>query len=239
MRWDVWNQVEQILIHHRITPVLAVIPDNRDQTLRFQPEPDDFWARVRSWQERGWTIGLHGYQHLYVTRSSGLVGIKNNSEFAGLPRNEQQNKLESATTIFRKHGVKPDLFIAPGHSFDRTTLVVLKQLGVEFISDGLFLYPHTDQGGVTWIPQQLWQFRSFPIGVWTICYHHNSWTDSTINRFEKDIVRFRSKISCFEHIVQASKTHPRKKPSVVIPLIFRTALKLKKNVQRKNRRTPS
>ena len=47
------------------------------------PPADDFWARVRGWQARGWAIGLHGYQHRYVTHDGGLVPLNQRSEFAG------------------------------------------------------------------------------------------------------------------------------------------------------------
>jgi len=39
---------------------MAVIPDNRDRELMVSaPGVDDFWNSVRSWQKRGWTVGLH------------------------------------------------------------------------------------------------------------------------------------------------------------------------------------
>src|ERR1700676_5179596 len=62
MDWKIWNEVETILVEEGIKPILAVIPDNQDETLHDAEPNRHFWDRVRSWQTRGWTIGLHGYQ---------------------------------------------------------------------------------------------------------------------------------------------------------------------------------
>jgi hypothetical protein len=48
-------------------------------------------------------------------------------------------------------------FIAPWHSFDYTTLRVLRKHGIGVISDGFSLWPHVYYD-VLWIPQQLWWF---------------------------------------------------------------------------------
>ncbi len=73
---------------------MAVIPDNRDRELMVSaPGVDDFWNSVRSWQKRGWTVGLHGYQHRYLTAVAGRYGRMPRSEFAGLPYEIQELKL--------------------------------------------------------------------------------------------------------------------------------------------------
>src|ERR1051326_9565196 len=73
MRWDMWSEIEKRLIQYDIKPILAVVPDNRDPVLQVDRPRRDFWVRVRRWQEQGWTIALHGYQHLYVAKAGGLV----------------------------------------------------------------------------------------------------------------------------------------------------------------------
>jgi len=74
MDWRTWAEIESILLDRRIKPILAVVPDNQDPTLRIGPAVDDFWHRVRTWQNRGWTIAIHGYQHKYVSPHAGIVG---------------------------------------------------------------------------------------------------------------------------------------------------------------------
>src|SRR6478672_6653645 len=83
MNWQVWAEIETILLESRVSPILAVVPDNRDTALMVGPPRSDFWVEVRRWQQRGWTIGMHGYQHTYVTEEAGIVGIWPRSEFAG------------------------------------------------------------------------------------------------------------------------------------------------------------
>jgi len=195
MNWDIWVEIEAVLVEQNIAPLLAVVPDNHDPKLAVGPSCSPFWHEVRKWQARGWSIGLHGYQHLYVTRDAGIVGIQPRSEFAGLPAAEQEQKLRKAMAIFRDNGIEPQLWIAPAHSFDRHTLACLAEIGLSTISDGLALAPHTDPVGLFWVPQQLWRFRWRPFGVWTVCYHHNQWQRHDLERFRADIRRYQDFIT--------------------------------------------
>ncbi len=187
MNWEMWSRIESVLRDNQINPLLAVIPDNQDNKLNFGAARPSFWDEVRRWQGLGWTIGLHGYQHRFVTGQSGIVGIQRRSEFAGVPAWEQDEKLLRAVEIFRVNGVRPDVWIAPAHSFDWNTVAALQKLGITTINDGFAIAPHTDSRGLLWIPQQLWKFRWRPFGVWTVCYHHNRWTDEQFAQFQNDI----------------------------------------------------
>jgi predicted deacetylase len=67
MNWTIWNHVDEILTMEGIKPILAVIPDNRNPSLFIKKEKQDFWGYVREKQKQCWSIGLHGYQHVYIT----------------------------------------------------------------------------------------------------------------------------------------------------------------------------
>ncbi|MDQ2947051.1 MAG: DUF2334 domain-containing protein [Acidobacteriota bacterium] len=203
MRWDVWQHIENILIQEGVQPVLAVIPDNRDPTLCFDAPRPDFWERVRSWQARGWTIGLHGYQHRYLTTNSGLIGRNKYSEFAGLTPDEQASKLTLALKIFQGEQVRADLWIAPAHSYDETTLDLLDTFDIRALSDGYALYPYLDCRGIFCIPQQIGRFYRMPFGFWTVCMHPNGWTAADLKRFETDVRKFKSHITNLKQISQA------------------------------------
>jgi len=209
MNWRVWSDVERRLLEHRVRPILAVVPDNRDPGLCVDEPVADFWDRVRTWQARGWSIGLHGYQHRCVTPHAGILGLKASSEFAGLPRPEQQRKLELAMAVFERERVRPDAWIAPAHSFDDTTVDLLLELGLRCINDGFALRPFTDERGMTWIPQQLWRFRRAPFGVWTVCLHHNQWTERQLARFAGDIRRWRPLITELGSVMTGSPRRAR------------------------------
>lgn len=200
MNWDVWIKIEEILILNNIKPILAVVPNNSDEYLKIMPECANFWLKVRSWQGMGWTIALHGFNHVYLTEDPGIIGINKKSEFAGLPRYLQKEKLENALKIFKDNGVCIDAWVAPGHSFDNITIELLIELGIKVISDGYYLKPVKINRAV-FIPQQLWRFRSFPTGIWTVCMHINSYTKENIFQLSLDIDKYKSKIVSLDNVL--------------------------------------
>jgi len=200
MNWDVWSEVESTLIEHDIKPLLAVVPDNHDPKLMVGKPDPQFWDKVRQWQGQGWSIALHGYQHKYVTCDSGLVGLNTRSEFAGLPYEVQEAKISTGAKIFGENGIRPDLWIAPAHSFDQMTIKALKNHGISRLSDGFFFYPHTDINDMFWVPQQLWGFRRMSFGVWTVCYHINSWVQNDLDNFRKNIKEYANHITSFHAV---------------------------------------
>jgi peptidoglycan/xylan/chitin deacetylase (PgdA/CDA1 family) len=190
MRWDIWSNIEPILIERNIKPILAVVPDNQDPVLQVAPPVNDFWQRVRRWQALGWTIAMHGYQHLYVAPDGGLVTLRKKSEFASLPLSIQEEKLRRATEIFTREGVNPHVWIAPGNAFDETTVSLLHKFGMDTISAGWSWRPFVGPHDVTWVPCQLSIYRPVPAGVWTVCSHHNSWTHSDFCDFVDGVSRY-------------------------------------------------
>jgi hypothetical protein len=204
MNWRIWHQLEGDLYELNVKPLMAVVPDNRDRDLMVSaPEVNNFWNNVRSWQARGWTIGLHGYQHRYLTQTAGMYGRMPRSEFAGLPYEIQEIKLRNAIRIFREQRVSPEVWVAPAHSFDATTVAILSKLGIRIISDGYAIYPYQDAEGVTWIPQQFGRFRKLPFGVWTICCHFNDWTEAETDRFRQDLAKYRAHFTAVTDVVKS------------------------------------
>lgn len=191
MRWSIWDGIEQVLIANDIRPILAVVPDNQDPQLRQEPAEPRFWDRVREWQARGWTIGLHGYQHTYVTKERGLIGSNRYSEFAGLPYPEQHRKLAAGMAILEREGVHPDLWVAPAHTFDAQTLEALRSFGIKTVSDGFGFVPQRDADGTFWIPQQLGRFHHMPFGFWTVCIHIDDPVHADVPAFAEAIKAFR------------------------------------------------
>jgi len=209
LNWMIWREVENLLLESRIKPVLAVVPDNRDPGLRACEPNNRFWDEVRAWQARGWAIGLHGYQHLYVTGDGGLMGVNERSEFSGLPYADQWLKLRCALDVFQRERVSADLWVAPGHSFDAVTLQALRDLGMWRLSDGFSLYPHLDSNGTMWVPQQLWRFRRIPLGVWTVCFHVNHWSEADVAKFRLDLKRFAGSFTDWESVLSSFKNRRR------------------------------
>jgi len=222
MNWRVWTVIETALVRRGIKPLLAVVPDNHDPVLQVDAPAADFWDRVRAWQEWGWTIALHGFQHRYVTRNAGIVAVRKKSEFAGLPAVEQQEKLLRGVEMLEREGISPRVWIAPGNTFDDTTVALLPKIGIRIICDGYFRFPYLrplasldgertmEKGWMTWVPQQLYYFRPAPPGVWTVCYHHNEWTESQIGKFREDVDNYGANIASLEEVLEKSAPHERK-----------------------------
>lgn len=165
---------------HNIKPIIGIIPDNQDKKLQRHSPQGDFWQTMQVLSREGWIIAQHGYQHLYVTRQSGLLGINNKSEFAGLPYEIQYQKIAAGKALLEKKlQQKIHWWMAPAHSFDETTCQALRDLHFTHVTDGLALYPFIKQG-LTWVPQQLWQPRRMPLGQWTICLHPDTFVSSDL-----------------------------------------------------------
>ena len=205
MNWEVWDKIETILERYNINPILAVVPLNKDPDLVAMPARDDFWEQVRRWQARGWCIAMHGYDHCYITDDAGLVGINTRSEFAGLSRELQCKKIEAGIEIFRKNNVNIDMWVAPAHSFDKLTVDLLTSFGIKYISDG-FYFRTVSYLGAIWVPQQLWRLRSIPFGLWTSCYHINSYSSNDIDGFDRQLCNYKDKIISFSDVITLSHT---------------------------------
>jgi peptidoglycan/xylan/chitin deacetylase (PgdA/CDA1 family) len=203
MNWRLWDGIEEALVVRGIRPILAVVPDNQDPFLKVDEPRADFWDRVREWQSRGWTIGMHGYQHINLTSERGIVGLNARSEFAGLSSESQRERLLAGLSILRREAVEPQVWLAPNHSFDKHTVSNLRELGLRVISDGLWMQPFRDQMQMTWVPHQIWRFRRMPPGTWTVGIHHNTWTSELLRNFVRDLDVYGERIRDLPSIVEA------------------------------------
>jgi len=233
MNWETWAAIENVLLEFKIQPMLAVVPDNQDPHLQVAPARPDFWQQVRRWQNLGWTIGLHGYQHRYVTTDAGMVGLNHYSEFAGLPVATQEAKLQKGLAIFERERVRAEVWIAPAHAFDAATIQALKKLRINFISDGFFVFPRVEPDGMLWVPQQLWGFRSLPFGVWTVCYHHNEWTPGDMAKFRQDLQQYKDAITNFNDVIKTARNYRHNYFAPALNAFFLAAMTVKRRLRRR------
>lgn len=171
-----------------LAPILAVVPDNRDPGLECSPADPQFWAKMRLLESRGASIALHGLHHQALQHGRSLVPLHRETEFAGASFEQQQQWIHRGLEILRKNQLKPNLWVAPRHGFDRQTLHALDAEGVQILSDGFARRPFL-RGGLTWIPQQLWAPVEKRAGLWTICMHPNTVTDAQVNDLERFLYR--------------------------------------------------
>lgn len=187
-----WDAIEKILDEHDIKPIVAVIPNNEDPEIKIDEYDDAFWNKINNWQDKGWHIAMHGYNHFYVSRESGLIPINKQSEFAGIHVETQREKIRAGGRILNDKKIKPQIWVAPSHTFDENTLKVLKEeTGIMVISDGLAFYPYSEKG-FFWLPQQLWRLKKKFFGIWTVCFHPNVMNFNEIKNMEKFLNRYKN-----------------------------------------------
>jgi len=196
-----------ILVRHRVSPILAIVPDNQDPDLIRQAPDPRFWERMRSLQASGATIAMHGYRHLCASRGASILGLHDESEFAGVDPSLQQQWIRSGLAILRGQALRPQLFVAPRHGFDRNTLRALAEEGLGVLSDGFASRPFS-QHGILWIPQQLWEPVAKEIGLWTICIHTNTAPDGLEKRLENFVSQQAAKVTTFNRVIAEAPDSP-------------------------------
>lgn len=201
MDWGRFWPLLSLLQRRRIKPLLSIVPDNRDPHLDFQRPVDHFWETMRTLAQRGLVdFAQHGYHHSLEVRPYAALlrpthgRTVDKTEFAGLSYGEQASRIRRGQEILNRNGIHTTYWVAPNHSFDRTTLKALKNNGFTAISDGISLTPY-NYLGMVFVPQQLWSPRWMPYGVFTICLHTNEITTrdvSSIRQFLRTPARFTS-----------------------------------------------
>ena len=184
MHIENWARIQRLLEENGIKPLVGVIPLNRDPLMEQFPMDPMFWDKARRWQEKGWRIALHGYEHVYSTQCAGINPVHNKSEFAGHPLEIQREKIREGLRILKEKGLHPTAFFAPSHTFDRNTLEALRlESDIRVISDTVANDTYC-RYGFTFVPQQAGRVRELPFKVTTICLHPNFTTDREFDEIE-------------------------------------------------------
>lgn len=178
MNHDNFDFVVRVCKENRITTILGVVPDNQDPVLNVDTPDDSFWRKIKELESDGFIIAQHGYQHIYSTKDSGLLGINPFSEFAGETYPVQHERLLKGKNILEGKGIHASMFMAPGHTFDKNTLKALKELGFKYITDGYSEKPYSYMG-LSFIPCRT-DKPYIPKNIDTICLHINSMSDSEL-----------------------------------------------------------
>lgn len=201
MHKDNWDKMEKLLRHYNILPMVGVIPANADPNQNHDECDPHFWLKVRRWKEEGWTIALHGYDHLYISESSGFNPMWRRSEFAGVSLEEQKNKIKNGVEIMRMHDLNPKYFFAPSHTFDNNTLIALQESSdIRIISDTIALKPYTYKGFI-FIPQIGGHCFNLPLsGIFTFCFHPSTMTEHDFVELSKFLHQYKDKFCGFHEL---------------------------------------
>ena len=95
MDWQRFEKLINIFNKYGVKPLLAVIPDNQDSSLKKQSPIPDFWEKVRDWQNKNYIVGMHGYTHQYANKDGGILKLHQGSEFAKTPLKVQIEKIKN------------------------------------------------------------------------------------------------------------------------------------------------
>ena len=186
-----WESVADVIKKHGVKPIFGIIPNNSDSKMvgayRFN---ESFWGLANQWIEQGWIPALHGYDHHYISNQGGINPVNNYSEFAGVSFEEQSRKIREGYNILSSHGIQPEIFFAPAHTYDENTISALKnETPIRCISDTVAwsVYKKDD---IVYIPLLAGRIRNIPIKTATFCYHPNTMTEKDIDKLDKDLTRY-------------------------------------------------
>lgn len=198
---DRWSKIENILDKHEIKPIVGIIPCCEDPLfIETYSRYRLFWEKAREWQSKGWTIALHGYNHVYSTKSGGINPVNKKSEFAGVPFEEQKLKVLKGFEHLKSKKLIPTVFFAPSHTFDKNTLIALKQnTDIRVISDTIAnnIYFKDD---FFFIPQQSGKVRSLKFRTTTFCLHPNFMNEVAFTELDEFIAKNKVKFIRFDEI---------------------------------------
>lgn len=187
MNWENFYFFQELFKKANITPLLGIVPENRDEKLHCGQAREDFYEVMKELEQAGYCFAMHGCYHLYTTKRGGRFPLNNYSEFAGLPYDQQKEMLSFGKETLKAHGIETDIFMAPAHSYDKNTLKALKELGFTRITDGFGNAPYRESGIVFYpisflLKNSLKRERG---GLTTMVVHANTLTRADKERYER------------------------------------------------------
>jgi|TARA_B110000211_G_C13898590_1_gene472872 predicted deacetylase len=203
MKWDFMNKAEIIFDQYNIKPVLGVIPYNKDKELLEHPKINsNFWDKVRSWQNKGWEIGMHGTYHSYknICNKNDYLGYGGNTEFCNISYDEQLKKIKDGLNKFSKEDISIKTFFAPNHTFDTNTLKALKSCGINKVLDGYGLMPY-EEDGIKFVPQLFYKIIRIPFGIQSFQIHLNYYNLKDFENFISFIHDNNKKMITFDQAI--------------------------------------
>ena len=202
MNWQLMSKCEILFNKYDIKPVLGVIPNNKDPGLLKFPKNENFWGKIKKWQNNGWEISMHGYSHDYVTETykKDYFRLGGKSEFFGKSLDEQIEMISNGVEIFKNHGIKIRSFFAPNHTYDLKTFEALKKCGIKIVLDGYGLQPYR-KNNLIFVPQLFYRILALPFAFQTTQLHLNEWNNENFVNFERFIIENQNKIVSFQKIL--------------------------------------
>lgn len=203
MDYEKFYKMKQILDTYQIKPLIGVVPFNEDKNLMQGSKHEDFPGFLQGLLREGWSIALHGYEHLYSTNKGGLFPLNNFSEFAGLSLEKQNAMIAKGKEQLANWSIETDIFMAPAHSFDRNTLKALKKNGFSYMTDGFGKRPYIRKG-LVFLPIAIKQSDCYKNteGFTTLVYHTNTMEEKDFERCKKLIEANKEKLIPYKEYLE-------------------------------------
>ena len=202
MNWERFYKIKSVVNEYNIKSILGVVPKCGDYEISKFPENKNYISQLKMMKSNGDLIAQHGYRHITDSKNRGLYGNERRSEFAGLDYKTQFERIDKGKKILVKNDLWQPIFMAPVHTFDNTTMKVLRKLNFRLITDGFSRYPY-DFNGIKMIPQisSMPLPRNLPL-ISQLCIHINNLSDYKLNYLisfiEKNYHLFISPIDALE-----------------------------------------
>ncbi len=195
VNWEKYDRLEEMLDKRQIAPLIGVIPCVRDTSLIGSKEREDYAQWLQKKMKQGWVIAMHGCYHLYTTQKGGLFPLNHFSEFSGLSYEEQKTLITEGLEALKQIGITTDIFMAPGHSFDKVTLKVLKEKGFRYVTDGFGKTPYL-RGNLIFLPIAARRKKDIEKkdGMTTVVYHPQTMTEKEFKEAETFFDRYGDQI---------------------------------------------
>lgn len=198
-----WQRMFDILDRYGVRPMVGIIPHNEDPKQEIDAPDEEFWDKAKHWQQKGYAIALHGYNHCYISNKGmeGLNPLWSRSEFAGVPFEVQKQKIRDGFKILSEQGVTPNYFFAPSHTFDNNTLRALKECtDIRIISDTIATKPYQKDDFI-FLPQLGGHCTEMKIsGVWTFCLHPSAMNDANFDVTESFLKNHKHEFIGFDEL---------------------------------------
>ena len=224
MDWVKYRKVEEILNRNNLRPLIGVVPFNSDDNLRRSEaalDEEEYKSFLKGRLDAGWVAALHGYSHVYKTKCHGLFPLNNFSEFAGVEYEEQKRRIKEGRTRLLELGIDTDIFMAPGHTYDRYTLEALAANGIKRVTDGFGSAPYERHGLIFYpISRRRSDCTKACEAYTTLVLHTNTMTDAEIEEFGATIEANRN---CFIDYSEYLKAAPVKRTFVGCAIEYMTA----------------
>ena len=203
MDWEKFRRLEKMLDENHIAPLIGIVPDNQDKNLMRNDSMKNFDEQIRKWEAKEWVSAMHGWKHIYTTKKGGLFPLNNFSEFAGVSREKQREMIFDGKEKLQRMGVRTNIFMAPAHSFDKNTLICLKEAGFQYITDGFGDFPY-EWKGLTFLPIAFQRSKDIEKneGYTTLVFHTNTMSEGEFAGFEKMLKEHKNDFISYKEYLQ-------------------------------------